>query len=126
AGNRVLRLDELADGLQKVDVLVLPNARAAVADASPRLDRGGLHDHDAVATDGAGAQVDQMPVVGESILAQVLAHRGHTDSVLAHHVTDSNGRKQERSRLLLAATLLVSGWCHLVAYPLVECVSTWQ
>ena len=67
--HRALALDEAGDARQRFDVLVLPDAEVAGADAPFGRHRAGLGHHQARAPHGAGAQVHEMPVVGEPVLA---------------------------------------------------------
>src|SRR6185295_7333366 len=81
AGNRALGLDEGGDASQLGNVLILPDSEVAVGDAPARLDGGRFGYHQSGATDSAAAQMDQVPVRGESVLARVFAHRRHGDSI---------------------------------------------
>ncbi len=51
-------------------------------------DGGGFGEDRAGATDGAGAEMDQMPVIGEAVFAGVLAHGGDGDSIAEGNIAD--------------------------------------
>jgi hypothetical protein len=55
-------------------VRVLPQAHIAWTDAALRSHCRRFHDDEARSSDRPAAEVDQMPVVGEAVLAGVLAH----------------------------------------------------
>jgi hypothetical protein len=60
---------------------VWTKAHVAWGDAAFGQDGGGFHYDERGASDGAAAQVDQMPVRGEAIFAGILAHGGDGDAV---------------------------------------------
>jgi len=60
-------VEEGGDALELGDVLVLPDAEVAGSDAGFRADGVGLGDDEAGSTDGAAAEVDEVPVVGEAV-----------------------------------------------------------
>ncbi len=60
-------VEEGGDALEFGDVLVLPDAEVAESDAGLWADGVGLGDDEAGATDGAAAEVDEMPVAGEAV-----------------------------------------------------------
>jgi hypothetical protein len=76
---------EAGDPRQRFDLFVLPKTEILGADATARLDRGRFGHHQASATDGAAAEMNQVPVVGEAVRAGVLAHRGDADPVSERH-----------------------------------------
>jgi hypothetical protein len=74
-------LEEAHDARQELDVVVLPQTEVARADPPPRLDRRCLGHHQPRASHRARAEVHQMPVVGETVLGTVLAHRRDADAI---------------------------------------------
>jgi hypothetical protein len=95
-GLAALRVDEADDPRQHRDVLVLPDAEVLRADAPFGRDGRGLGKDQRRAADGAAAEVDQVPVVREPVVAGVLAHRGHEDAApeidAAQHERIEQGR----------------------------------
>ena len=77
-----------------LDVLVLPDAHVGGGDAAARLDGGGFHHDERGAADGAAAEVDQMPVVGEAVVGGILAHGRYGNAVAEGHVAQCEGREQ--------------------------------
>src|SRR5262245_18393853 len=73
--------DEGRSPLKDIDMVVIPNSQILRADASVGCDRGGLGEDQGGAADGATPEVNQVPVVRESVLAVVLAQRRHDDSI---------------------------------------------
>ncbi len=53
--------------LQARNVLVLPESEILRTDAALRRDRRGLGEDESRSADGAAAEVDEMPVVGEAV-----------------------------------------------------------
>ena len=83
-----LRANESHDARQRLDVRFAPNAQILRADA--RLGQHGcrFRHHQARAARGAAAEVHQMPIVGQSVLAGVLAHGRDGDAVRKGYVPD--------------------------------------
>ena len=79
--NAALRANESHDARQRLYMGFAPNAQILRADA--RLGQHGccFGHHQARAAHGAAAEVHQMPVVGQSVLAGVLAHRRDSDAI---------------------------------------------
>ena len=67
AGDGALRFDEGSDALQFGNVLVFPDAEIAKGDAAVRLNCCCFDDHQTGSSDGAAAQMDQVPVGGETV-----------------------------------------------------------
>ena len=59
----------------------LSRCRVAGGDAAFGDDGGGLGDDEAGAAEGAAAEVDEVPVVGEAVVRGVFAHGGDDDAV---------------------------------------------
>ena len=83
-----LCLDEAGDPRQRFDVLVLPDAQILRRDPALRSHRARLGEHQPGTTHRPGAEVHEMPIVRESVLARVLAHRRDDDPVAEDHVAE--------------------------------------
>ena len=80
-GDGSLPVNEGGDSAQHVDLRVLPETQILRADASARFHGCGFGEDKAGAANGAAAQVHEMPIAGEAVLARVLAHRRDDDTV---------------------------------------------
>jgi hypothetical protein len=87
--NGALRSNEFGDTRERGYVFVFPNAEVGERDATPRLDGASFGKDKGGASDSAAAQVDEMPVVGKSILAGVLAHWRDNDAMPKFDVANS-------------------------------------
>src|SRR5438874_11863598 len=74
-------MNESNDGAQGLGVIVTPNAEVLWTDAAFRQDRGRLCHDESCATDGATAEMHEMPVVRQPVIAGVLTHRRDKDAV---------------------------------------------
>ena len=74
-------MNESNDGAQGLGVIVTPNAEVLWADAAFRQDRGRLCHDQSRATDGATAEMNEMPVLRQPVSARVLTHRRDKDAV---------------------------------------------
>ena len=81
SGARALGMEEGGDAGERRDVLVLPEAEILGADAAFGCDGSGFSEDESCAADGAAAKVDEMPVVGEAVLAGVFAHGRDDDAI---------------------------------------------
>jgi hypothetical protein len=81
AGVGAVLVQEGGDALELGDVLVLPDAEVAGADAAFRADGVGLGEDKGGTAYGAAAEMDEVPVVGEAVSGGVLAHGGDGDAV---------------------------------------------
>jgi hypothetical protein len=75
AGHGALSGDEAGDALQGFDLFVVPQAKVLSGDAPVGRDRRGFGKYQPRAADGAAAEVDQVPVIGQAIDARILARR---------------------------------------------------
>jgi hypothetical protein len=75
-------------------VLITPDAEVAVGDPPVCGDGRGLADHQRHPASRPAAQVDQVPVVGEPVPGDVLAHGGHHDAVAEGHPADRERAEQ--------------------------------
>jgi hypothetical protein len=74
-------MNESNDGAQRLGVIVTPNAEVLWADTAFRQDRGRLRHDQSRATDGATAEMNEMPVLRQPVSARVLAHRRDKDAI---------------------------------------------
>jgi hypothetical protein len=69
------------DARQRFGVAVAPDAEVLRADARFGQNGSGFAEDDGGTSDGAAAEMDEVPVVGESVFARVLAHGRNSDAV---------------------------------------------
>jgi len=74
SGTDALGMDEANDLLEAGDVSILPDTKISGGDAAFREDGGSLKQDEARTTLSATAEMDEVPVVGESVLRRILAH----------------------------------------------------
>ncbi len=79
---------------EALDVLVLPDAEIGWTDAAFGQDGGGFGEDGAGATDGAGTEMDQMPIIGKAVFTGILAHGGDGNSITEGNITDLEGVEQ--------------------------------
>jgi hypothetical protein len=89
-----LPMQEVHDAGERGDVVVLPDAEVVRGDAPFGKDGGGFREDKSCTSDGAAAQMDQMPVVGEAVAAGVLAHRRDSDAVRQSEIAKSYRREE--------------------------------
>jgi len=73
--------DESKDAPQGLDVRIAPDTQIFGADPGISSDSSGFRHDQGCTAYGAGCQVNEMPVVGEAILAGILAHGRNEYSV---------------------------------------------
>jgi hypothetical protein len=95
-----LPVREVDDARQHVDVVVLPDPEIFRADAPFRRDRGGLGEDQAGTADRTAAEMHEVPVVGETVDARVLAHGRHEHAVGEGQVANRQGIEEMRHLLL--------------------------
>ena len=78
-------------------MLILPNAEILRADTPPRLDRAGFGDDKRCTASGTAAEVYQVPIVGEAVIARILAHGRDGDAIAERNA--ANGERHEKVRL---------------------------
>ena len=81
SGHAALLANESDDARQIFDMRVFPDAEVARTDASLGEHSDGFGEDGSCAAYSSRAEVNQMPVVGESILARVLAHGRNRNAV---------------------------------------------
>jgi hypothetical protein len=74
SGVDTLGVHEFDNPRESWQVLVFIDSKIAGGDATLGHDRGGLNQNEAGTTLGAGAEMNQVPVVGEAVVCGVLAH----------------------------------------------------
>lgn len=94
AGADSLRVDELRDAREAGDVFIGVDAEVGGRDAAFRQNRGSFEHDEAGPTLGPAAEMDEMPVVGESVLRGVLAHGRDADAVGEGDGAKLKGRKK--------------------------------
>ena len=87
-------VQESSDALEGEDVLVFPDAKIAWSDASFRVDGVGFGKDKGGAADGAAAEMDEVPVVGEAVDGGILAHRRDDDPVGEGYAAELNGGEE--------------------------------
>jgi hypothetical protein len=80
-GNGAHPFDKSGYAGERLDVAILVNAHIAGRDAPLRGDGAGFDEHERSSAGGAAAEMNQMPIVGESVNGRILAHGGYDDSV---------------------------------------------
>jgi hypothetical protein len=73
---------------QWLNVRVRPEPKVLRADAAVRRNRSGFGDHGGGASHRPAAQVDEMPVSGEPVLAGILAHGRNHNAVRKFHTAN--------------------------------------
>src|SRR6185369_2928902 len=81
SGDAALVVNETNDTPQRLDMSVAPDAKILRTDAALRQDRGRFGHHQSRAADRATAEMDEMPVVSQTVAARVLTHRRDKDAV---------------------------------------------
>ena len=87
--------DETGDALQWGYLLVIPQAEVFGGDTPVRGYRCGFGNDQAGATDGAAAQMDKVPVVGQAIDGGILSHRRDRDAVGQRQLTQGVRLEQQ-------------------------------
>lgn len=80
-GDGALGFEEGDDAAEGFNMRVAPESEVAEGDAAGGFNGGGLDHDEPCAAGGAGAEVDEMPIVGEAIDGGVFAHGGDGDAV---------------------------------------------
>jgi hypothetical protein len=90
-GHGAMILDEPSDGSPSFNLSVVPDSGVGSRDSPIRIHRRGFGHDETRATNRATTQVDQMPVVRDTLLSGVHTHRGDTNSVSEFDVADFDG-----------------------------------
>jgi hypothetical protein len=67
-------LDEMRDAFERRDMLIFPNPEIGGSDASFCIYRGCVRNDQTRAPNCPATEMNEVPVVGESIFGRVLAH----------------------------------------------------
>ena len=96
ARHAVHRLDEFDDRHQRLGLCIVPDTEAVRRNAPARLDRGGLGEDETRLAAREGAQVGEMPRLGDAVDRRVLAQRRHHDSIRQDFIADIERLKKFR------------------------------
>jgi len=102
AGNGAVCFDEAEDARERFHVLVAVDTKVHRTDAAIRRHRRCFRENEARTSDRAAPQVDEMPVVRESVDARVLAHRRDDDPVSERDAPDRGGAEERRHQSILS------------------------
>ena len=94
ARDSTLGVDKPGDAGQRLDVVVFPNSKVARSNAPVCGNRSRLDHYEGDPADSPAAEVDQMPVIGKSIMGGILAHRRHGDPVPKCDTANFQGAEQ--------------------------------
>ena len=92
AGGGALRMQEAHDAREELDVFVLPDAGVVRRDTSDGFDGGSFGADQAGAAHRAAAEMDEMPVIEESIVGAVLAHGRDGETIAQGDFADGERR----------------------------------
>src|ERR1700685_1739021 len=81
ARHSALRLYEARNAGERLNVLVFPDAEIPGRNAAARFHRRGFGYHARGTADSTASEMDQMPVIRESVFGRVLAHRRDNDAI---------------------------------------------
>ncbi len=81
ARERALRVDEARDPLERLEMLLAPDAEILRRNPPLGRDRRRFGEDDRRAADRARREMREMPVVGVAVDAGILAHRRDADAV---------------------------------------------
>ena len=96
AGDRALPFDEARDPLQRFEVFVAPDAKILRGDPPFGRDRRRFGENQAGAADRARGQMGEMPIIGKTVFARVLAHRRNADAIGKRDAAQSELAEQMR------------------------------
>ena len=91
AGDAAVFVEKPHNSRQRLDVVVGPDPEVLRADAPLGCHGRGLRHHQAGATDRAAPEMHEMPIIGQSVNARVLAHRRHE-----HAIGEGDGADRQR------------------------------
>ena len=84
------------DALQRLEVLVAPDAEILRRDPPLRRHRRRFGEHQRGAADRARSEMGEVPVVGVAVVAGILAHRRNPDAVGERDVAQTDIAEQVR------------------------------
>ena len=86
--------DEGSDRLEGFDLFIVPDAQAARGDAAARLNRRGFSENQANPAAREGAEMGEMPVVGDAVFAGIHAQRRQNDTIGQGDAAQGQRREQ--------------------------------
>jgi len=92
-GDGALYFDKPNDRSKCLRVGVGPDAAVERRDSPDRRNGGGFHHHQSRPADGPAAEMDEMPIGGQAVIAAVLAHWGNENAVAEGDFANLEGRK---------------------------------
>ena len=98
AGDAALLMNEPDDSSERLNVIVIPDAKILRTDAALGKNGRGLGKHQSSSTHCTAAQVDEMPVVRVPVRTGVLAHRRDKHTVRKREATNGERVKQVSHR----------------------------
>ena len=87
-------MNETDDSAQHLDVLVVPDAEVLGTDATLGKNGGCLGQHQSGATHRATPEMNEMPVVSESVAARILTHRRDEHPIRKRQISNRERIKQ--------------------------------
>ena len=99
AGASSLRVHELRYAAKAGNVLVFPDAQVARRDAALRGDSRGFKRDQASAALRPAAEMDEVPIRGEAVLAGVLAHGRNADAIGEFNGAKLKARKKRSGHI---------------------------
>jgi hypothetical protein len=96
SGYASLFMNKTNDSAQHLDVLVAPDAEILRSDATLGKNSGCLSQHQSGASYGAAAEMNEMPVVRESVVARILTHRRDEHAIRKRQISNRERIKQAR------------------------------
>ena len=81
AGAGALRIDETRDSLERLEMPFAPGAEILRRNPALGRDRGGLGEHQRRPANRARGEMGEMPIVGVTVNARILAHRRNADPI---------------------------------------------
>ena len=108
-------MNETDDSTQHFDVLVVPDAEILGTDASLGKNGGCLGQNEAGATNRAAPEMNEMPVVRESVAARILTHRRDEHPIRKRQISNRERIKQAGHGQLSVTSSQLSVACHAAA-----------
>ena len=93
SGDAALLMDEADNPRQRLDVIVAPDAEILRTDPGLGQNRRCFRKHQSSSANGAAAQMHEMPIVRESVVARILAHGRDEHAVRKLYVSNCEGIK---------------------------------
>src|SRR5439155_23128579 len=118
SGYAALFMNETNDSAQHLDVLVAPDAKILGTDSSFGKNGRCLSQHQSSATNRAAPEMNEMPVVRESVAARILTHRRDEHPIRKRQISNRERIKQaghgQRSVIVLSCQLPSVPACHVL------------